>query len=267
VACATNEPHDRTGPKNRDRNRDRESVLGKQPDPRGTNQTADPRASSARSPRFGSCHLLNYKIWQGINLASPCCPGRQNLAQQQQQQQKDQSGSRITILADPNHLPLCAMLCFALLCSYLPSTCRPESEYELKTQTHAQTRIRIPVIWKTKRKVRLNSYNDSAGSRFQPADPVILNSSAPWVLLIPKCCIFGRNLLAIVCLPPSATASKSVYNLCLFRAQSRKHLEMSMSPAPVPLTLHLYHRNPFSISCLDFVVLIAGALPFVWVLN
>jgi len=81
----------------------------------------------------GSCHLLNYKIWQGINLASPCWPGRQNLAQQQQQQkkqqeQKDQGGSRITIQADPNHLPLCAVLRFPLLLS--AEHLSPESEYE-----------------------------------------------------------------------------------------------------------------------------------------
>lgn len=44
-----------------------------------TNQASDPRAASWSLP-LGSCHLLNYKIWQGINLASPCRPAESGTA-------------------------------------------------------------------------------------------------------------------------------------------------------------------------------------------
>lgn len=136
------------------------SGLGSEPKntPKAPNSERDQSSSGPSCQSFskpsvvGSCHLLNYKIWQGINLASPCWPSESGTAAAAAA--GPAGPGRITIHSVRSESSTAMRTALIWRAPVAPNR-------SLKSNS---SRIPVPIP-KAKRKVRLNSHNDLARSR------------------------------------------------------------------------------------------------------
>lgn len=259
MACATIEP------KNQDCRED----------PKGTDQSSfgpSCRSAAAWPLPLGSCHLLNYKIWQGINLASPCRPAESGTAAARKE---GGAGPVERQDNDPNRSESSTAICRA-----------PVAQIRIRIQIRIWTRIPVPV-WKQKpkRKVRLNSYNDLTRSRLQPADPCPAtrnvqpapNVASSAAICCPLCACLRLLLLhqnlSIICISffwsgfwvETQSRLKTPCDLFIFCVSFKGRWKGPDVPSPCPLTLHLFSTKSVQNFVFRFCHFNCGGLAFVWV--